>query len=185
MQLKSITAITVLLVMVTSLLVAGCTTTNQTTTFTSNRGYTITYPSAWEKDVNNDTTAPIDLYLFPNPNKIDGVVVASTNLNATTGTTLQTFTDYNLNSLATYSGYTLQSFENTTFAGQPAKKIVWQATLPEQIGNATQNAQIKGTQVFVIYKGSGYIISYKATTSDYDTYLTQAQGAINSFKFAS
>jgi len=189
-------AIVVLLLLSASLLVAGCTTNtnNQTTsptpsqsdkaTFTSNRGYAITYPNTWKKSVDNTTTAPIDLYLYPNPNNtIDGVLVE---LNTTTGDTLQAFSDAQLKNLSTLSGYTLQSFEHITFAGQPANKIVFHAIAPQQITKTTtQNAQIKATWVFVVNNGKGYIVSYKATASDYDTYLTQAQEAINSFKFTS
>jgi hypothetical protein len=195
MRFKPIAVTTVLLLVVASLLVAGCTTsntstTNQTTsatssdkaTFTSARGYTITYPNPWKKSVNNTTTAPIDLYLYPNPNNtIDGVLGE---LNTTTGNTLQAFSDAHLKNLSTLSGYTMQSYESTTFAGEPANKIVWQAMAPQQISkNTTQNAQIKATWVLVVHDGKGYIVSYKATASDYDTYLTQAQEALNSFTF--
>lgn len=79
----------------------------------------------------------------------------------------------------------MQSFEDTTLAGQQASKIVWQATVPQRIGTVTQNAQIKATQFYVTHDGRGYVVAYKAATSDYETYLTQAQQVLNSFKFTS
>jgi len=200
MQFKPITAIIVLLLVVASLLVAGCTSnTSDTTyqpannaqsgknTFTSTKaGYSITYPNTWGKDVRNNVAASVDemLLLTMSSNAINVVTVASGRLNATTGTTLQTSTDGHLKALSrSYYDYTLQSFENTTLAGQPANKVVWQATVPQTIGNATSNAQIKTMQYFVVYNGVGYVLAYKTVKDDYNTYLTQAQEVINSFKF--
>jgi hypothetical protein len=76
------------------------------------------------------------------------VDVATAKLNATKGTTLQSWFDYNTNETSQYSGYTLQSFENIMLVGQQAYKIVWQATVPQKIGATSQNAQLKVTQVF-------------------------------------
>ena len=59
--------------------------------------------------------------------------------NTSLGDTLQTFIDAYLNILQRGStGYTLQSFEKTTFAGEPANKAVWQATVPKKLSNFMQ-----------------------------------------------
>jgi hypothetical protein len=197
MQLKPITTIIVLFLVLASLLVAGCTTntTNQTTsatpsatpsiqsdktTFTSTKGYSITYPKNLRSDqATIASTSAVDLYVYLNPNNtVDGVLVASRK--ATTGETLQTFSDNTLNNYTSYqnsglySGYSLQSFQSTTLAGQPANKIVWQATVPQKIGNSASNAQMKEVQVLMIHNGTEFVVTYKATQSEYDTYLTQA-----------
>lgn len=198
-------AIAVLLLLVASVLLAACTkstssktsqtpsasakpkTKSEKKTFTSDsRGYTITYPNTWRRSVNSNAEAIVDLTLTVRPNKLNVVTVASVKLNATTGTTRREFTDFNLRALSTKcEAYWLQSFEDTTLAGQQASKIVWQATVPQRIGTVTQNAQIKATQFYVTHDGRGYVVAYKAVTSDYETYLTQAQQVLNSFKFTS
>jgi hypothetical protein len=210
MHLKPIAAIIVLLLLVASLSVAGCSNDEKAagpnpsatpsvtpsiqsdkTTFTSTKGYSITYPKNLRSDrATNDSTSAVDLYVYLNPNNtVDGVVVASRN--ATTGETLQTFSENTLNNLTSYqnsglySGYSLQSFQGTTLAGESANKIVWQATVPQKIGNSASNAQMKEMQFLMVHNGTEFVVTYKATQSEYDTYLTQAQEVINSFKFTS
>jgi ABC-type Fe3+-hydroxamate transport system substrate-binding protein len=187
----------IVLILTASLAVCGCvtSTTNTTqsgtqsdkTTFSSNRGYSITYPQAWAKDVNTSANAPIELYLSISPNAIEGVDVGSVKLNATTGTTLDDFFNYNMGNgvtgVSSYQSYALSSLEHTTLAGQPADKVVWRATVPEKVSETNrQLAPLEAMQVYLIHNGTGYAITYKATPSDYDTYLVQAQDVINSFQ---
>jgi uncharacterized protein YceK len=185
----------ILLLVVASLLVSGCTssttdtsshTTKTNSTYTSaDRGYAITYPDNWREEVNKSKAAIVDLILNPSSNNINVVTVASVKLNATTGTTLPGFTDSSLRDASSFYYYTLLSIENSTLAGQPATKIVWTATAPQQIGGTTANTQIKTMQYLVVHNGRGYVIGYKTVQDDYNTYLTQAQDVINSFKFTS
>jgi len=119
------------------------------------------------------------------PNNINVVTVAVMTLNTTTGTTLQEFTEYSLKDISRFNQYTLQSIQNSTFAGQPATKVVWTATVPQRIGGTTSNAQIKTMQYYVVHNGRGYVVAYKTVQDDYNTYLTQAQEVINSFTFTS
>ena len=213
MQLKPITAIIVLLLVVASLLVSGCTvnTSNQTpsasatpsatatpsaqtetTTFTRKRGYSIAYLRAWSRDVNR-SAAPsagpsIDVYFYPNPNNaIDGLNVVTQKLDARTGQTLQGLTDYSLNGFsAGVQDYKLLSYGSTNAGGEPANKVVIQATVPQKISeNSTQKAPIKLMQILTIHNGTGYVIGYKTIQDDYDKYVAQAEQAMNSFKFTS
>jgi hypothetical protein len=130
----------IVLILIASLAVCGCvtSTTNNSqsntqsdkTTFTSTRGFSITYPQEWKIDTTNNANSPIKVYLYPNPNNIiDGVDVGTQKLNATTGTTLQDFSNYLLGNgvtgVSSYQNYALLSFEHTTLAGQPADKLVF------------------------------------------------------------
>jgi uncharacterized protein YceK len=183
----------IMLILIASLSVCGCvtSTTSNTqsdkTTFSSNRGYTVTYPQEWERSSTNNATARVELYLYPNPNNtLDGVNVAIYPLNTTTGTTLQDFFNNSMGNgvtgVSSYRDYALSSLGHITLAGQPADKVVWQATVPENVsGGAYQNAPLEVMQVYLIHNGMGYVITYKATPSDYGTYLAQAQDVINSF----
>jgi hypothetical protein len=117
------------------------------------------------------------------------VDVATEKLNATTGTTLQDYYNYTVGNgvtgISSYKDYALLSFERTTLAGQPADKFVWQAMVPQKIDNTYQNTPLRAMQVLTVYNGTAFVVTYKATQSDYDKYLTQAQQTIDSFKFTS
>ncbi|MGZ7068603.1 MAG: SLC13 family permease, partial [Methanobacterium sp.] len=118
------------------------------TTFTSDQGFKITYTKTWGSLANKSTgIRAVDQLtaLTMSPNVINVVTVASGKADEITGTTLQTYTDYILNSAKQSSGYSLLSYESTTIGGQPASKIVYTATVPQRIGSSTQNAQITHT----------------------------------------
>ena len=54
--------------------------------------------------------------------------------------------------------------------------------IPIQYNQTTAtNKSVKMTQTYVVNNHVGYIITYKAIFSDYDTYLAQAQRTMNSF----
>lgn len=131
---------------------------------------------------NDSADAVVDFLLHMSSNNINVVTVA----NSAKGRTLQEFTDFTLQDYARYySDYSLLSIENTTLAGQPAHKVVWQATVPQKVGNSISNAQVKTMQYLVVHNGKEYVVAYKTVKDDYSTYLTQAQEVIKSFKFTS
>jgi hypothetical protein len=98
--------------------------------------------------------------------------------------TLDSLTAYHKVNINDYPNCQTGSVHATTFAGKPAYNIVWQATVPEQLGTASSSAQnmtIKVMQTYLINNNTGYVVTYKATPSDYNTYLAQAQRIMNSF----
>ena len=150
------------------------------TTFTST-GFSITYLKSLVNDSSTDPSNPVREYIYlAKNNTIDAVTVATGNINA--GATLDYWKTYNINSINTYPNYQKLSDTTTTLAGKPADIVVWQGTVPEQMGdNAVQHVTLKVMQTFVINNNTGYVVTYKAIASDYDTYLAQAQQIINSF----
>jgi len=203
MQFKSITALVVLLLVVASLLVAGCTSSNTSTndqttsasatpsvqsdktTFSSDKGYSITYPATWEKSV--AAAPPVDVYLYVSPNeKANGVVVGTESL--ASGTTLNDFVNAqiatlkNYNSSGVYKNLAILSETNSTLSGKPAHTVVFSGIFPVRYSTTTvTNKSLKIIQTFVVNDNTGYVISYKAIQSDYNKYLTLAEQVINSF----
>jgi hypothetical protein len=164
------------------------TTIGNNTTFSSGAGFNITYPSTLSIDSSTNASSPVKVYIYQNSNsKIDGVNVGTYSLSA--GQKLSDFVNFNLNALQTnsssgfYKNFTILNETNLTFSGQPAHQIVFQGIIPQQISaaNAT-NTSVKETQIWVVNNNTGYVVTYKAIPSDYDTYLAQAEGIINSFK---
>ncbi len=166
---------------------ASQTTIGNNTTFSSGAGFNITYPSTLSIDSSTNASSPVKVYIYQNPNtKIDGVNVGTYSLSA--GQQLSDFSNFNLQELQNYSStgfyknFTILNETNLTFAGKPAHQIVFQAIIPQQISATnTTNTSLKVMQTWLINNNTGYVVTYKAIPSDYDTYLAQAQRIINSF----
>jgi hypothetical protein len=197
MQLKPVAAIIVLLLVITSLLIAGCTSNNQTntqsgtgtsdkTTFSSDRGYSITYPTAWKRDVSTNASSPIELYLYLNRNETaDGVIVATKSLSS--GQTASDFANSEVKLLKNYSStgfykdFKVLSETDSTIGGKPAHTIIWSGTIPIKYNTTPTNTSVQEMQTYVVNNNMAYVITYKTIASDYNTYLAVAQEAINSF----
>ena len=160
-------------------------TVGNKTIFTSSRGYSITYPKTLKTDYSTDPSTLVELYVFLTPSSsVDGVTVATRNLH--TGESLEDFRATGVNDIQKFSNFQQISSQATTVDGKPAYKIVWQATVPTQMpSGSTQNLAIKSTQIYTVNNGIAYVIGYKATQDNYDTYIAQAQQIIDSFKFIS
>ena len=153
------------------------------TIFTSSRGYSITYPKTLKADYTTDPSKMLELYVFlSSASSVDGVTVATRNLH--TGESLEDFRTTSINDLQKYTNFQQISSQTMTLAGKPAYKIVWQATVPTQMSSgSTQNIAIKSIQIYTTNNNVTYVLGYKATSSEYDTYVAQAQQIIDSFKF--
>jgi hypothetical protein len=191
------------LVMIASLSVAGCTQNSSTssptptptitskatvignnTTFSSSTGFNITYPKTLKTDSNNSADTKIMIYLGTNNSTSISVSTEPVNPNATS----LDYATYYIGSINNYPDYQLVSNQSTTSGGKPAYTIVWQATLPVQPdpnSPTIQNTTLKVMQTYVVNNNTGYIVTYKAIPSDYNTYLAQAQPIMNSFKLTS
>ena len=162
------------------------TSSGNNTTFSSGAGFNITYPKSLKTDQSTDAKTPVRIYIYLNPNEIiDGVLVGTEGLTA--GQTLNDFANakvYNLknnSNAGLYKNFTLNE-TNSTFAGKPARTVVFSGVLPIQYNKTTaKNTSVKEMQTFVVNNNMGYVITYKAISSDYDTYLAQAQRIMNSF----
>jgi hypothetical protein len=152
------------------------------TTFNSDFGFKITYPTSLVAETTNDPTTQVKMYIFPNPNsKVDGVNVGTVGLNE--GQTLGSFVDTQMANITKYPNYQEISKNATTVFGKPAQTIVFQATVSVTQASGTTDVSLKVMEIFTINNNTGYLIAYKAVPSDYDTYLSQAEQIINSFAF--
>ena len=165
---------------------ATTTSTGNNTTYSSAAGFNITYPKTLKTDQSTDTKTPVRLYIYLNPNETaDGVTVAT---ESAAGQTLSGYANANVYNLTNYSNagfyksFKILNETNSTFSGKPAHNIVWSGIIPVQYNKTTAtNASVKEMQTFVVNNNMGYVITYKAVASDYDTYLAQAQRIMNSF----
>jgi hypothetical protein len=196
-------ALTVALLLIAAATTAGCATntnpsptpipaSQQTvgnnTTFSSGAGFNITFDKNLKIDSSTNASTPVRLYVYLSPNETyDGVLVATKTLTA--GQTLKDFVDGEMNNLnlnvstGNWKNFTILNETNSTFSGKPAHNIVFSAIIPVQYNQTTAtNRSVKVMQTQVVNNNTGYVITYKAISSDFDKYLAQAQRIINSFK---
>jgi hypothetical protein len=162
------------------------TTVGNNTTFSSAAGFNITYPKTLKIDSTTNASTPVRVYIYLSPNETaDAVLVATKSLSS--GQTLSDFTNNDIKQVKNYSStgfyksVTLNE-TNSTFAGKPAQKIVWSGIIPIQYSKTlVTNTSVKLMQTYVVNNNMGYVVTYKAISSDYDTYLAQAQRIMDSF----
>lgn len=163
-------------------LVVTQTTFGNNTTFSSSAGFNITYPKTLKMNSTTDAAVSQKVYLYSNSsNVVDGVVVATQDWKGS----LQDFaTAQKSNITSQFTNVTFISNQtNFTFSGTPAYRVVWQGTVPVEVNQTTtQNTSLKAMQTFVVRNNTAYVVTYKAVTSDYDTYLALAEQIINTFK---
>jgi serine/threonine-protein kinase len=166
-------------VLIVSVLASGCTfnvgnttTSSTTTTYTSSKGYSITYPSDWSKPDEQNSGAAV-VFLTPTNNKTENLNVQVYNLTASD--TLSNITSSIRSEVENFSDFKLIDAGNTTLAGNPAYKIVYTATTSN--GN-----NLKVTQIWTVKDGKEYIITYKGAPTNYETHLSAAQKMIDSFQ---
>ena len=166
---------------------ATTTSTGNNTTYSSAAGFNITYPKTLRTDSSTNASQIVRVYVYLNPNETaDGVLVATKGLSS--GQTLSDFANSEIQqvkdnaSVGFYKNFKILNETNSTFAGKPAHNIVWSGIIPVQYNQTTPtNTSVQEMQTFVVNNNMGYVITYKAVASDYDTYLAQAQRIMNSF----
>ncbi len=160
------------------------TTNGNNTTFSSGTGFNITYPTALTgvTNVTTDPTVTVKIYIPLNSSSvIDAVNVGTVSLSA--GQTLSSFVDSQMVNVTKYPNYQEISNNTTTVSGKPAQTISYQGLVPVQLNTSqtTTNTTLNVMETFVVNNNTGYVIAYKATPSDYNTYLAQAQRIMSSF----
>jgi hypothetical protein len=159
------------------------TTVGNNTTFSSAAGFNITYPKTLKTDTSSDASTPVRVYIYLSPNETyNGVLVATKSLSSSDFANNEVAQLQDNASKGNYKNFTILNQTNSTFAGKPARTIVWSGIVPIQYNQTTAtNKSVKVMQTYVVNNNTGYVITYKAISSDYDTYLSQAQRIMNSF----
>jgi hypothetical protein len=194
-----ITALVIAALITLAATAAGCTTntspsptpipSSQTangnnTTFSSGTGFNVTYPTSLTgvTNVTTDPTVTVKIYIPLNSSSvIDAVNIGTHDLSA--GETLSSFVDSQMVNVTKYPNYQQISNNTTTVSGKPAQTIAYQGLIPVQLNTSqtTANTTLYVMQTFVVNNNTGYVITYKAIPSDYNTYLAQAQRIMSSF----
>lgn len=193
-----ITALVIAALMTAAVTAAGCTTNTSptptpiastettignNTVFSSAAGFNITYPKTLKIDSTTNASVQVRIYIYlATNNTVDAVNVATEPVDP--NATSLDYAAFNINKVNDYPNYKLLANNTTETSGKTSYTVVWQATVPVQTGTAAstvQNQTLKVMQTYLVNNKNGYVITYKALPSDYDTYLGQAQGIMSSF----
>jgi hypothetical protein len=166
-------------VLIVSVLAAGCTfnvgttspSPSPTNTYTSTKGFSIKYPSDWTKEANQSGALDV-LFVLPTNNAAENLNVQVIN----TTDTLSNRTANILGQVQDLPDFSRIEAGNATLAGNPAYKVVYTATID---GN-----KFKLTQIWTVKNGKEYFITYKAAPNNYDQYAGTAQQMIDSFQIS-
>ncbi len=182
-MIKKTMLLLVAAVMVVAVLTAGCTfnvgttspspspSASPTVTYNSTKGFSMKYPSNWTREEPTNGSIVV-LFSVPTNNNSENLNVQV--YNASAGDTLSSLTPDILAGIHNISNFTQIQAGNATLAGSPAYKVVYTAS--DDNGDF-----LKVTQIWTIYEGKEYLITYKAAPNNYDTYANTAQQMIDSF----
>jgi hypothetical protein len=150
----------------------SATNTNFQTYSNTAFGITVKYPSNWLKLELSRSNSSVPVVAFKSTGKSSGVLFLTGNVNYR-NVTLATIVTTRENQL-THSGNTLHLVSSTpaSFAGNPARKIVYTTIVPQGKFEAMQLISIVGKK--------GYFITYVVPEVNYTTYLPTVQKIIDS-----
>jgi hypothetical protein len=138
-------------------------------------GFTIEYPSTWEKSEDVQGTT-IVLFRSPSEGESDPVreTVAVDTEALPPGFTLQQFIDNGLSQVQeVHEGFILISSESATLAGFPAHRIVYTGQ--------QDDTELKWLQEFTVVNGTVYVLTFVASPDSYDTFEPTALDMFASF----
>ena len=135
-----------------------------------NLGFTLEYPSNWQKEESLTLVSPqggID-------NRSPEVISITTELLPTSNYNLDRYTEAVLGQVESFPDFKLLNSSSTALAGSPAHMIVY--TFTDETQTPLQNLQ-----VWTVKDGMAYIITYGGTPEEFDSSLPAFQSVTDSF----
>lgn len=137
-----------------------------------NLGFTLEYPSNWQKEESLSFASPqggID-------NRAPEVISITTEVLPTSDFSLDTYSESAIGQVESFPDFKLLNSTSTTLAGLPAHMIVYSFT-DEEIQTPWQNLQ-----VWTIKDGIAYIITYGGVPEEFESSLPALQSVMDSFR---
>ena len=136
-----------------------------------NLGFSLKYPSNWQKE---------ESLTFASPqggigNRAPEVISVITEVLPTSDFSLNTYSEAALSQVKSFQDFKLLNSSSTTLAGLPAHMIVYSYT--EEGQTPWQNLQ-----VWTIKDGIAYIITYGGTPEEFESSLPVLQSVMDSFR---
>ncbi len=143
-------------------------------------GFSIEYPNFWQKS--NDVKEGIAVFVSPAEGYSDeyteNLSVQRFTPDISGEDLLNTYVKGYVGNLeSTVKNYKLVSEVDTTLAGQPAYQIVYETQSDDETD------QMRLMQIFTLYEGKIYVVTYAAEFSGYSYFMTYVEKMISTFKF--
>ncbi len=143
-------------------------------------GFSVEYPNFWQKSAN--VKEGIAIFVTPAEGYSDeyteNLSVQQFVPDISGDDVLNTYVKgYVANLESTVKNYKLVSEADTTLAGQTAYQIVYETQSDDETD------QMRLMQIFTLYDGKIYVVTYAAEFSSYSYFMTYVEKMISTFKF--
>jgi hypothetical protein len=137
-----------------------------------NLGFSLEYPSDWQKDESLSFTTPQGGTSDRSPEVINVVteVLPSSNFS------LDSYTDAAMSQVESFENFQLLNSSSTTLGGLPAHMIVY--TFTDDL------TPLQNLQTWTVKDGVAYIITYGGVPEEFDSSLSALQSIMDSFRLA-
>jgi hypothetical protein len=135
-----------------------------------NLGFSLEYPSDWQKEESLSFTTPQRGTSDRSPEVINVVteVLPSSNFS------LDSYTDAAMSQVESFENFQLLNSSSTTLGGLPAHMIVYTFT--------DEQTPLQNLQAWTVKDGVAYIITYGGVPEEFDSSLPDLQSVMNSFR---
>lgn len=162
------------------LVVVGGTTIAQEQQEYVNDNFSMSYPADWEQSEISGIPFFLSAQDGPKDSFRENINVVYQDL-TNSPMTLEEFLDLSKQQIETMTAeHSFESIEHTTFAGLPAKELVYTMTQFNQKG---EKLYLKLMQILCLRNNQAYVLTYTAAVNDFNSYLPAAKATFSSFEF--
>ena len=138
-----------------------------------NLGFSLEYPSNWQKE---------EILTFVSPqggidNRTPEIIRVTTEVLPTSDFGLDRYSEAALGQVESLQDFKLLNSSSTTLAGLPASMILYTFTEESQ-------TPLQILQIWTVTDGMAYIITYNGTPEEFDSSLSALQSVVDSFRLA-
>jgi PsbP-like protein len=140
-------------------------------------GFSLEYPSDWQKD---DSQPDAPTLISPpggSGNMAPEIINVGTEVLPSSNFGLDSYTDAAIGQVQSFQDFRLLNSSSTTLGGLPAHMIVYTYTDEED------QIPLQNLQAWTVKDGIAYIITYGGTPDEFDSSLPTLQSVMDSFRF--
>lgn len=134
-----------------------------------NLGFSLEYPSDWEKEESLSLTSPQGGM----GNRAPEVISVVTEVLPSSNFSLDSYTDAAMSQVESFENFQLLNSSSTTIGGFPAHMIVYTFT--------DEQTPLQNLQAWTVKDGMAYVITYGGVPEEFDSSLSALQSVMDSF----
>jgi hypothetical protein len=134
-----------------------------------NLGFSLEYPSDWEKEESLSFTSPQGGM----GNRAPEVISVVTEVLPSSNFSLNSYTDAAMGQVESFENFQLLNSSSTTLGGLPAHMIVYTFT--------DEQTPLQNLQAWTVKDGMAYVVTYGGVPEEFESSLPVLQGVMDSF----